>query len=80
MKLCVGFLREIARPRRFRVGYRYEPYGWMLRREPRAQPADAAGADDGDAEILALDVPLPRDCGRQPTAPAARSAATSAAL
>jgi hypothetical protein len=49
VKLRAGFLREIARPRRVRVGDRQEANGGMLRRQARAQRADAAGPDDGDA-------------------------------
>ena len=52
------FLRQVARPRRVRVGNRHESDGGMLRREARAQAPDAAGADDGDAQFLAFDDPL----------------------
>ena len=54
MELCAGLLRQIARPRRLRVGNRQELDGGMLRHEARAQRANAAGADDGDAQGFAL--------------------------
>ena len=59
MKLRAGLFCEIARAGRVGVGNRQEPDRRVLRRQPRAQPADAAGADDGDAQILAFDGPLP---------------------
>ena len=55
MKLPTGLLREIARLRRLGIGNREESDSGMLRREARAQRADAAGANDGDAQFLALD-------------------------
>jgi hypothetical protein len=55
MELRAGFLREIARPCRLRVGNGKKFDGGVLRGETRAQPADAAGADDGDAQFPAFD-------------------------
>jgi len=49
MELRAGLFRELARPRRLRVGYRQKSDSRMLRRQPRAQPADASGADDGNS-------------------------------
>jgi hypothetical protein len=45
MELGAGLLRQVARARRLCVRNRHEPDGGVLRRQPRAQPADAAGAD-----------------------------------
>jgi len=55
MELRAGLLRQVARPRRIRVGNRQEFDAGMLRCEARAQPADAAGADDGNAQVFAFD-------------------------
>jgi hypothetical protein len=55
VKLRAGFLREIARTRRLGIGNGEKPDGGMLRRQPRAQRADATRADDGDSQFLALD-------------------------
>jgi hypothetical protein len=74
MKLRAGLLREITRLGRLRIGNRQEPDGGMLRRQARAQRADAARANDGDAQFLALDGDfLPRAilsgaCARRATA------------
>jgi hypothetical protein len=55
MKLRAGLLREITRLGRLRIGNREEPDSGMLRREARAQRADAARADNRDAQFLPLD-------------------------
>lgn len=60
MKLRAGFLREIARPVRLNIGYREEPDGGMLGGKAGAQSADTAGADDGDAQLFALNGRLPK--------------------
>jgi hypothetical protein len=59
MELGAGFFRQVARPRRLRVGNRHELYGGVLRRQSRAQPADAAGTDHGDSQVLAFDGGFP---------------------
>ena len=55
VELRADVLREITRLGRLRIGNRQEPDGGMLRRQARAQRADAARANDGDAQFLALD-------------------------
>ncbi len=55
MKLRADFSREIARPRRVGVGDRDEIDRRIVGGEPRAQAADAPGADHGDPQLLALD-------------------------
>ncbi len=55
MELRAGRLREITRLGRLCIGNRQEPDGGMLCRQARAQRADAARANDGDAQFLALD-------------------------
>jgi len=55
MELRAGFLRQVARARWIRVGNRQKFDAGMLRCEARAQPADAAGADDGNAQVFAFD-------------------------
>ena len=49
MELRAGFLRQITRACRVDVGNREEFDGRVFRCQPRAQTADAAGANDGDA-------------------------------
>jgi len=55
VELRAGLFRQVARARRIRVGNRQEFDAGMLGREPRPQPADAAGADDGNAQVFAFD-------------------------
>ena len=55
MELRAGLLRQVARPRRIRVGNRQEFDAGMIGREPRPQAPDAAGADDGNAQVFAFD-------------------------
>jgi hypothetical protein len=59
MELRAGLIREIARFCRVNVGDGEKFDGGMLGREARAQPADAARSDYGNAEFLAFDDPLP---------------------
>jgi len=55
VELRARLLREIARLGRLGIGNRQELDSGMLRCQARAQRADTAGTDDGDAQLLALD-------------------------
>jgi hypothetical protein len=49
VELRPGFFCQVARARRVDVGNREKFDGRVFRCQPRAQTANAAGADDGDA-------------------------------
>jgi hypothetical protein len=55
VELRAGLLREVTRLGRLRIGNRQETDRGMLRRQARAQRADAAGTDNRDTQFFSLD-------------------------